>query len=675
MRTTARQPPPLTFVKLIPSVPSEGFRSRWLAAASIVITLAVIALSAALFFPRSSIGRLPLVLLTLVLVALSAAIAMHLGFLLLARRAHRETARVLRATEREFESIFDSALDAILILDNRGICLEANPAALALFRAERDELVGFPIEKLGFAAEASLLGPNSGPCETQLFGQNGESIFVEYTVKANYLPGRHAAVLRDVSARRKAEAALRASDERFREMANNIEEIYWMVDAETKQVLSVNPAYQTITGRSLLSLEQDPTSYQELVHPEDRGRLLTRLEELGVSGQIDQEFRIIRPDHAVRWIAVHGFPVRNRSGVVRRLVGTAQDITARKSAEEQMARNLALAEAASAEADAFRKTTLALTQNLSMDYVLDTLLESLLKLIPCESARVLLVETDTHLFLAREMRHPESGRRIPRCPATVDASENRFLIEALATRAPVLVSDTALDPDWRTFKGYAHMGSWLAVPLVASQRVLGLLSLGDARAHAFSTEHVRLAQSLAIPAAVAIQNARLYERAEIYASELEERLEELEKAQQALGESEQDRERSEERFAKVFRSSPIASSITTLAEGRFVDVNQAFERRYGYAREEVLGRTVFDIAIWEDPKDRSRMQREIRDSGRVLNRVTRFRKRSGEILETCYSADVITLDGLECVLAVSEDLAEREALLARAKAIGAQGQS
>src|SRR5580700_10725569 len=225
------------------------------------------------------------------------------------------------------------------------------------------------------------------------------------------------------------------------------QEVYWMLDAGSKHILSINPAYQTLTGRSLATLRDNPTSYQELFHPEDRVRVLTRLEEAAATGQIDEEFRIIRHDHVVRWVSVHGFPVRDATGVVRRLVGTAQDITARKSAEEQMARNLALAESASAEADAFRKTTLALTQNLSMDYVLDTLLQSLLKLVPCDSARVLLVETETFLFLAREVRHPESTRRVPKCPATFDASHSRFLMQVLVTKAPVLIPDTSEEQD------------------------------------------------------------------------------------------------------------------------------------------------------------------------------------------------------------------------------------
>ena len=203
------------------------------------------------------------------------------------------------------------------------------------------------------------------------------------------------------------------------------------------------------------------------------------------------------------------------------------------------------------------------------------------------------------------------------------------------------------------------MRSWLCVPLVASQQVLGLLSLGDTHAHFFTHEHLRLAKSLAIPAAVAIQNARLYERAEIYGTELEQRLADLNETEQALQQAEKSRTLSEEKFTKVFRSSPIAFSITTAVGGRFIDVNEAFERRYGYSSKELIGRTVFDIGVWDDPGERSHMLDQVRERGQVRNRITRFRTHSGELLDTIYSADIIELDGQQCLLAVSEDLPDR----------------
>jgi PAS domain S-box-containing protein len=129
-------------------------------------------------------------------------------------------------------------------------------------------------------------------------------------------------------------------------------------------------------------------------------------------------------------------------------------------------------------------------------------------------------------------------------------------------------------------------------------------------------------------------------------------------AENARAKAEGDRQLSEEKFQKVFRSSPIPFSITTLKEGRFLDVNAAFERRYGYAREEALGHTVHELRIWEDPADRVLMIEQLQRGGPIRNVITRLRTKSGELKLTAYSADRIQFDGQSCILAVSEDLPE-----------------
>jgi PAS domain S-box-containing protein len=521
-------------VKSTSSTSSKSPTQLWLRAGSTLISLAAVTLLVTTFGSRFYGGSLSSVLLTLVLIALCVAIGLHARFLFLARREHKGTATALDATEREYKSVFDSALDGILILNDQGVCLEANPAALNLLGFGHGELVGESLGGLLASGEDfseiwhGFIDRQSERRETRMLRQDGKTIFVEYTAKANYLPGRHLAVLRDVTRRKQAEEALRESEERFEQMASNIQEVFWMLDAETKRVIYVNRAYETLTGRSCESLQEDPRSYEDVIHAEDRVRVLSRLDEAMRTGQLDEEFRIVRPDRATRWVWVRGYPVRDPAGMARRLVGTALDISARKAAEEEIAHNLDLAESAWAEADAFRKTTLALTQDLSMDYVLDTLLQSLVKLVPCESARVLLVETDTRLFLAREVQSGEEGGRSPRSPDTLDARDSRFLLEVLVAKHSLLIPETDSEADWARFRGFSHLRSWLCVPLVASQQVIGLLSLGHARPQAFTHEHMRLAKSLAIPAAVAIQNARLYERAEIFRAELEHRLSDLE---------------------------------------------------------------------------------------------------------------------------------------------------
>jgi len=635
---------------------------RWIRPGSILFSFSAVSLLVAAFGTRFYGGSLSSVLLTLVLMALWTAIFLHVRFLILARREHCETASALDATEREFKSIFENALDAIVILDDQGTCLEANPAAQTLFAARYHELVGEPIGNLraggGDFSEAwtAFLRRRYEHGETRLSRRDGSTIFVEYTAKADYLPGRHVAVLRDISRRKQVEVALRESEGRFQQMAGNIQEVFWMLDASSKRVLYVNQAYEAITGRPRETLRNNPKSYEDAIHPEDRVRVLCLLQGAVQTGLFDEEFRILRADGAIRWVWVRGFPVRDAQGIIHRIVGTAQDISARKAAEAEMARNLDLAEHARAEAEAFRRTTLALTQNLSMDYVLDTLLQSLLTLIPCESARVLLLEGGTRLLLAREVQHYDLNRGIAKSPMTLNARDNRFLMQALATRCSVLIPNTSDERDWANFTGHSQFRSWLCVPLISSQEILGLLSLGHTRGRTFTPEHLRLAKSLAIPAAVAIQNARLYERAGIYGAELKQCLADLEQTQRAFCDAKKREASWEEKFKRIFHSSPIAISITTLEEGRFVDTNEAFARRFGYSQEELLGRSVFEIGFWNDATELEWLINEVRKQGRVRNWATRLRNSSGEPIDTACSVEMIEVDGHECLLAVSSEL-------------------
>jgi PAS domain S-box-containing protein len=236
------------------------------------------------------------------------------------------------------------------------------------------------------------------------------------------------------------------------------------------------------------------------------------------------------------------------------------------------------------------------------------------------------------------------------------ADDSPFFQRIWSERKRILIPDTKKQEGWQTFVGHEQFRSWLSVPLVASEEFLGFLSVGHMEPNHFTREHLRRAELLAIPAAVAIQNARLYSTAEIYGSELEKRLTDLQKAEQALDQSEAGRRVSEEKFQKIFHSSPVAFSITTLEEGRFLEVNAAFEARYGYSRPEVLGRTVHELRIWDDPADRRLLVAQLQRGGPIRSVITRLRAKSGAIKLTAYSADRIEFDGQRCILAISEDV-------------------
>ncbi len=336
-------------------------------------------------------------------------------------------------------------------------------------------------------------------------------------------------------------ASLLESEKRFRQMADHIQEIFWMIDARTQKVLYVNRAYETITGRSREALRRDPLSYADLIHPEDRRRVVTKLGEETGAGGFNDQFRIVLPDGDSRWIWVGGFAVRDGRGKIRELVGTARDVTAQKRAEEEIGRSLAMAQGAWAEADALRKATLALTQDLQMDSVLDTLLQSLLELVPYESAQILLVESDSRLFLARDAHPCELAKLRPRYPVALDATDYPLIERVLENQDGILLPDTAQEQEWRGSGGSDCPRSWLGVPLLVSHYALGLFSLGHSVPGTFTSEHLRLAKLLAIPAAAAIQNARMFECAKIYGAELEKRTSDLRAVENALLRSHSDR--------------------------------------------------------------------------------------------------------------------------------------
>jgi PAS domain S-box-containing protein len=333
------------------------------------------------------------------------------------------------------------------------------------------------------------------------------------------------------------------------------------------------------------------------------------------------------------------------------------DVTKRRRAEETRNHSLALAKSAWREADALRRATLALTRDLRMDNVLDTLLETLHTLVPYKNAQVLLLETEEKLFLAREIV-PDIDRDLEHCPRTIELPDYPILRRALASEAGILIPDTSNEEEWRHLAQDIAAKSWLGVPLQGSTRILGLLCLGHTETGCLSEEDLRQARSLALPAAAAIQNARLYEQAEIYRAELERRLSDLDLAETALEKSEGSRQASEERFQKLFRATPAPLSVTTLTEGRFMLVNEAFERRYGYSSAELIGRTSMELGFWQHAQERLQLVEDLRRNNRIRGRIARFRLKTGEWRVSHYSAEMIQFDSETCLLVVSDDLPE-----------------
>ena len=147
-------------------------------------------------------------------------------------------------------------------------------------------------------------------------------------------------VIEDISDRKDTEAALQESEQRFRQLAENIHEVFWITDVAKSQMIYVSPAYQQIWGRSCESIYDNPLSFVETIHPEDRERVIAAFAKQA-RGEYHEDYRIIQPGGEQRWIRDRAFPVYDASGQVYRIVGIAEDITEYKQAEQEIRQALA----------------------------------------------------------------------------------------------------------------------------------------------------------------------------------------------------------------------------------------------------------------------------------------------------------------------------------------------
>ena len=138
--------------------------------------------------------------------------------------------------------------------------------------------------------------------------------------------------------RQRAVQALRESEVRFREVTESIREVFWLTDPSKQAMLYVSPAYEEIWGRSCKSLYGSPQSWLDAIHGEDRNRVFHAAVTQQISGDYHEVYRIIRPDGSLRWIEDRAFPVKDASGTVVRVAGIAEDITARKRAEDEQSK-------------------------------------------------------------------------------------------------------------------------------------------------------------------------------------------------------------------------------------------------------------------------------------------------------------------------------------------------
>lgn len=264
----------------------------------------------------------------------------------------KEAVQALRQSEEQYRILFDRNPHPMWVTDpDTNAFLAVNEEAVRHYGYTREEFLQMTIFDIRPGGEVPKLREHLRDAPQRYIKPNpvragiwthmkkdGTLMEMQITWNLIFFRGKDARLVmaEDVTESRKIERELQRSERRFRQLAENIHEVFWVAEREPLRAVYISPAYEQIWGRSCQSLYDDPHGFIEAVHPEDRNYLFDSWERHIRGEQTDIEYRIIRPDGAVRWIRDCGFPIKDESGGFNRIAGVAEDITERRQAQEAL---------------------------------------------------------------------------------------------------------------------------------------------------------------------------------------------------------------------------------------------------------------------------------------------------------------------------------------------------
>lgn len=386
-----------------------------------------------------------------------------------------------RESERQLRTIIDSEPECVKTVSPDGLLMSINPAGIAMVgAASEQDVLGksvfpliHPLDRPEYEQfHQRVCAGESGTLNFRCIDMQGNERYLE----AHSVPFRNnhdviigaLSITRNVTERKQAEDALRASEERFRLIAETVEEVFWSSDPSIETLSYVSPAYERIWGRTCASLYEQPASFLDAIHPDDRAGILNSLSALQQDNlPFGEEYRVIRPDGDVRWVWDRGFPVRDSdTGSVTHYVGVALDITDRKRSEVLLEEELRCLE--------------LIAKDTSLSDALETLCTMVERQNPELLCSILLFDPHTHrLHTGAGPSLPpgflQSIDRMPIGPAAGSCGTAAFHAK------PVIVSDIAQDSLWANNRSLAldHglKACWSMPILSPSKQVLGTIAI------------------------------------------------------------------------------------------------------------------------------------------------------------------------------------------------------
>lgn len=424
----------------------------------------------------------------------------------------------LQESEEKYRNVVERANDGILIVVN-SIIRYANQRLAEMWGGALEELFNKPFTDFIHPDELAsmvsryrrrMAGEVEPPTyETILLRKDGTSLPAELNAGLISYQGQLAdlVIIRDITRRKRDEQALRESEVRYRSLFEGVPVGLYRTAPDGK-ILEANPSVIQMLDYPDRQTLLATNAYDIYAKLEDRKSLLDRMER--AQGTLVSEMQLQKYDGQVIWVRDILRAVKDDSGLVQYYEGSLEDITERKQAEEELKRR-------NRELSMLYDTAIAINSHLSLDAVLQTVSEKMIQALDATGCTLSLWKQEENIV---ETLFDFS---ILRTGGTIARGETYNLADYPSTRrvletGDVLVincNDPAADPVEVALMLQMNEKSMLMLPLMGGDRAIGLVEIYDeGKIRDFIAEETRLARGMASQAAIAIENARLYEQAQ-----------------------------------------------------------------------------------------------------------------------------------------------------------------
>jgi PAS domain S-box-containing protein len=422
----------------------------------------------------------------------------------------KQSELALRENEERYRRTLDNMLEGCQIINFDWRYTYINNVAARQGRSNKEELLNRTMMEVYPGIEDTELFAALRECMEKRITKHMENKFVYSDgtsgwFELNIQPVEEGIFILSIDSteRKLAEEQLRTSEERFHQLAENIEEGFWITDPNTEQEIYLSPAHEKIWERSIEEIKQGKNIFLDSVLDEDKPRVQAELQKQKLGHPSDIEYRIQRKDGSVRWIWDRAFPILGDNGKVQLVAGLVSDITERKQATERIQTQLERLKALSAIDN-------AISTSMDMRLTLDIFIREAISQLKVDAADVLLLNNG---LLVLEYA-AGSGFRSPHW-----GHDDLKLGEGLGGRA-ALKQQRIHVPNLVNFEDeFVHLHlhqeegfiTYFGIPLIAKGQVKGVLEVYHRSALNPDSEWIDYLNTLAGQAAIAIDNAQLFE--------------------------------------------------------------------------------------------------------------------------------------------------------------------